>query len=117
MVIPVNAPVKLAAVSAENHLCKAVIAGEAAFLACRADMDYPATDKLRLHLHEEVFWNDRFVVAFNVVLRYGAVVLDALLRQEVCGVGLLKQRVTHILLVSENLVDGACAPFFFSCAG
>ena len=57
------------------------------------------------------------MVAFNVVLRYGAVVLDALLRQEVCGVGLLKQRVTHILLVSENLVDGACVPFFFSCAG
>lgn len=45
-------------------------------------------------------------------MRYGAVVLDALLRQEVCGVGLLKQRVTHILLVSENLVDGACVPFF-----
>ena len=52
-------------------------------------MDYPATDKLRLHLHEEVFWNDRFVVAFNVVLRDGAVVLDALLCQEVGGVGFL----------------------------
>ncbi len=44
VVVPVNAPVKLAAVSAENHLCKTVIAGEAAFLACRADVDYPATD-------------------------------------------------------------------------
>jgi len=62
----VNAPVKLAAVSAENHLCKAVIAGEAAFLACRADVDYPATDKLRLHLHEELLWNDCLVVALSL---------------------------------------------------
>ena len=69
VVVPVNAPVKLAAVSAENHLCKTVIAGEAAFLACRADMHHTPTDKLRLHLHEEVFWNDRFVIAFDVVLR------------------------------------------------
>jgi hypothetical protein len=79
VVVPVNAPVKLTAVTAENHLCKTVIAGEAAFLACRADVDYPATDKLRLHLHEELFRNDRFVVALHVVLRNGAVVLDPLL--------------------------------------
>lgn len=32
VVVPVDAPVKFAAVSAENHLCKTVIAGEAAFL-------------------------------------------------------------------------------------
>ena len=86
MVVPVNASVKLTAVSAEDHLCKTVIAGEAAFLACRADMDYPATDKLRLHLHEELLWNDCFVVAFDIVLRNGAVILDAFLCQEVCGV-------------------------------
>lgn len=56
-----------------------MIAGEAAFLAGRADVDYPATDKLRLHLHEELFRNDRFMVALDVVLRNGAVVLDPLL--------------------------------------
>ena len=72
VVVPVDTPVKLAAVSAENHQCKTVIAGEAAFLACRADMHHTPTDKLRLHLHEEVFWNDRFVIAFDVVLRYGS---------------------------------------------
>ena len=78
MVVPVNAPVKLTAVTAENHLCKTVIAGETALLACRADVDYPATDKLRLHLHEELFRNDCFMIALNVVLRDGAVVLDPL---------------------------------------
>ena len=70
-----------------------MIAGEAAFLACRADVDYPAADKLCLHLHEEFLWNDRFVVAFDVVLRDGAVVLDSLFRQEVCGIGLLEQSI------------------------
>lgn len=117
VIVPVNAPVKLTAVSAENHLCKTVIAGEAAFLACRADVDYSATDKLRLHLHEELFRNDRFMVALDVVLRDGTVVLDTLLCQEVCGVGLLKQRVTHVLLVAENLVDGAGVPFCLASAG
>lgn len=55
-----------------------MISGEAAFLACRADVNYPTADKLCLHLNEELFRNDRFVVAFNVVLRNGAVVLDPL---------------------------------------
>ena len=117
VIVPVNAPVKLTAVSAENHLCKTVIAGEAAFLACRADVDYSATDKLRLHLHEELFRNDRFMVALDVVLRDGTVVLDPLFRQEVCGIGLLKQGVSHVLFISENLVDGAGVPFCFASAG
>ena len=72
-VVPMDAPVKFAAVSAENHLCKTVIAGKTALLAWRADVDYPATDKLRLHLHKEFFRNDRFVVALDVVLRNAAI--------------------------------------------
>ena len=117
VVVPVDAPIKLTAVSAENHLCKTVIAGEAAFFACRADMDYPTADKLCLHLHEELLWNDCFVVALDVVLRNGAVVLDPLFRQEVCGIGLLKQGVSHVLFISENLIDGAGVPFSFASAG
>lgn len=111
-----NAPVKLVAVSAENHLCKAVIAGEAAFLAGRADMNYQTADKLCLHLHEELFRNDRLVIAHHIVLRDGAVVLDPLLCQEVCGIGFLKQGVAHVLLVAENLVDGAGVPFCLASA-
>ena len=112
-----NAPVKLVAVSAENHLCKAVIVGEAAFLAGRADMNYQTADKLCLHLHEELFRNDRLVIALHIVLRDGAVVLDPLLCQKVCGIGFLKQGVAHVLLVAENLVDGAGVPFCLASAG
>lgn len=102
VIVPVDAPVKLTAVSAVNHLRKAVIAGETALLACLADVDYPATDKLCLHLHEELLWNDRFVVALDVVLRNGAVVLDPLLCQKVRGIGLLKKGVTHVLSGGTN---------------
>ena len=117
MVVPVNTPVKLIAVSAENHLCKAVIAGEAAFLACRADMNYPAADNLCLHLHEELLWNNRFVVALDVVLRNGTVVLNPLFCQEVRGICFLKKGVTHVLLIAEDLVDGAGVPFCLASAG
>ena len=60
-------PVKPAAVSAESHLCKTVITGEAAFLARRADVDYPTAEGICLHLHEALLWIDCFVVAFNAV--------------------------------------------------
>lgn len=89
MVIPVDAPVELAAFSADDHLGEAVVTGVDALLAVRPSVNLPASNKLRLHLHEEVFWNDRFVIAFDVVLRDGAVVLDPFLCQKVGGVGLL----------------------------
>ena len=44
VVVPMNAPEEFSAVAAEDHLGKTMLAGEAAFLACRADVDDPATD-------------------------------------------------------------------------
>lgn len=80
-------------------------------------MDDSPADKLGLHLHEQLLRNDGFVVVLDVVLRNNAVVLDALLCQEVRGVGLLKQGIAHVLLVAENLVDGAGVPLFLARAG
>ena len=117
VVVPVNAPVKLTAVTAENHLCKTVIAGETALLACRADVDYPATDKLRLHLHEELFRYNGLMVILHIVLRHRAIVLDPFLGKEVGGIGLLQQGVSDVLFISKNLVDRARVPFFFPGTG
>lgn len=58
-------------------------------LAVVAGMDHAHSDQFLLHQQEDVFRNDRFVVALHVVLRDGAVVLDALLSQKVRGVGFL----------------------------
>lgn len=56
------------------------------------------------------------MVAFDVVLRDGAVTLDALFCQKVCGVGFLQEGIIHILFVPENLVDRAGVPLFLACA-
>ena len=117
VIVPVDSPVKLTAFAADNDLCEAVIAGVGTFPAGWAFMYYPAADKLFLYLHEQLFRNNCFVVILDIVLRNRAVVLDALLRQEVRGVALLQQCVAHVLLVSKNLVDGAGVPHHFACAG
>ena len=117
MVVPADTQVKLSALAAENHLREAVIAGEATFPSGRADMYCPTADKLSLHLHEELLRDDGFVVILDVVLRDGAVILDTLLCKEVRGVSLLKQGVAHILLVAEDLVDGAGVPLRVARAG
>ena len=82
-----------------------------------AGVDHASADQFLLHQQEDVLRNDRFVVAFHIVLRNGAVILDAFLRQKVRGVGLLQERVTDVLFVPENLVDGAGVPFCFARAG
>ena len=80
-------------------------------------MHQPSPRKFLLHQKEDVLRDDCLMVAFHVVLRDGAVVLDALLRQEVRGVGLLQERVTDVFLVAENLVDGTGMPFGFASTG
>jgi hypothetical protein len=113
----VDAAVKLSALTAENDLGKAVFAGVAVSFAVFAGMDHAPADQLLLNQKENILRDDGFVVALHVVLRDGAIVLDALLRQEVRGIGLLKERITDVFFVAENLVDGAGVPFGFACTG
>lgn len=82
-----------------------------------AGMDNAPADQFLLYQQEDVLRYDRFMVAFHVVLRNGAIVLDAFLRQEIRGVGLLQKCVTDVLLISENLVDGTGVPFGLASAG
>lgn len=57
------------------------------------------------------------MVAFHIVLRNDAVVLDSSLIQKVCSISFLKQGITDVFLVSENFVDGACVLRFPSGTG
>ena len=112
-----DAPVKLAALSAENHLRKAMIAGVGAFLACRTLVNDAPADKFLLYLHEDIFRNDGRMIVLNIVLRHDASVLDSFLCKEVGGIGFLQKGIAHVFFVPENLVDRARVPFFFSGTG
>lgn len=61
--------------------------------------------------------DNRFVVTLNIILRNDAGVLNSGLVKKIGGVSLLKKGITDVFLVAENLVDGACMPSWFSCAG
>lgn len=44
-------------------------------------------------------------------------ILHSRLIPEVGSVGLLQKGITDVFLIAENLVDGACMPSRFTCAG
>ena len=52
------------------------------------------------------------MIALHVVLWNSVIVLDPLLCQVVCGVGLLKQGIPDIFFISQDFADGAGVPFF-----
>lgn len=116
-VVPVDAPVELPAFTAFDHLGEVVAAGVGALDTVGAGVHHAPSGKLLLHQQEDVLRDDGLVVVFHVVLRHQPVVLHPRLRQEVRGVGLLEQGIAHVLLVGEDLLDGARVPAFLSSTG
>ena len=112
-----DTPEEFSAVAAEDHLGKTVLAGVSSALSVIAQVHRTSPGKLLLHQKEDVLRNDCFMVSFHIVLRDGAVVFYALLRQEVRSIGLLQECVADVFLISENLVDGACMPLRLACPG
>ena len=105
------------AIATNDNLRKAVIAAVASFLSVGTGLDYSPTYQFFLHAHVNFSWNNRFMVSFNIILRNNAGVLNSGLVKKVGGVCLLKKGITDVFLVAENLVDGACMPSWFTCAG
>ena len=70
-----------------------------------------------LHLHVDFPRDDGLVVVLHVVLRSDAVVDHPLFGQEVSGDRLLQERVTNVLLVHQDLLDGTAMPVFAACRG
>lgn len=102
-----DAPVILATLAAEYDLCKTMLAGVAAALAILGGVHSAPSGQLLLHQKEDVLWDDRLVVAFHIVLRHGAVILDPFFRQEVGGIGFLEQGITDVLFICQDLLYGA----------
>ena len=117
MIVPMNAPEHFSTVATDDDLGEAVVTAVGAFLPIGAGVDYPPADQLFLHSKENLSRNNRFVITFHIVLWDQTVVLDAGLIQKICGVGLLQQSISDVLLVPENFIDGAGVPFRFPGTG
>ena len=100
------------AFTADDDLGEAVVAAVVSFLTVGAGFTYSPADKFFLHLQVNIFRNNGFVVAFYIVLWNKTVIFNSGFVKEVSGVGLLKQGITNLFLVSENFIDGACVPLF-----
>ena len=117
MIVPVDATVEFATMAATDDLGETIVAGEAALFSGLAGPDVTAAGQFSLHLHENILWDDCLVVVLNIILRDNAGILNTLLGQEVCSIGLLQQGVAHVLLISKDLVDRAVVPFRISSSG
>ena len=94
-----------------------MVAAVVSFLTVGAGFTYSPADKFFLHLQVNIFRNNGFVVAFYIVLWNKTVIFNSSFVKKVGSVGLLKQGITDVFLVSENLVDGTCVPLFSSGTG
>lgn len=117
MNVPVDSSVKIAAFSADDDLGEAVVAGVGPLFTGRGAVDISPSDELFLDLHEQVFWNNRFMVVLDIVLRKNASVLDSLLGQEVRGYRLLEEGISHVFFVPKDLIDRGIVPFGIVCSG
>lgn len=99
-----------------------MVAAVVSFLTVGAGFTYSPADKFFLHLQVNIFRNNGFVVAFYIVLWNKTVIFNSSFVKKVGSVGLLKQGITDVFLVSENLVDGRSLPaggvhLFLDCIG
>ncbi len=94
-----------------------MVATVTSFLCIGTGLNHSPAYQLFLYSHVDFFWNNRLVVAFNIILRNDSGVLNSGLVKKVSSVSLLEKGITDVFLVAENLVDGACMPSWFTCAG
>ena len=116
-IVPVDSAEHFTTFATNDNLCKAVVAAVGVLFTIGTGFAHSSAYQFFLHSQEDILWNDCFVVALHIVLRNNAVVLDSGLVQKVCGISFLKQGITDVFLVAQDLVDGAGPPFCFASAG
>lgn len=94
-----------------------MIAAVASFLSISAGLNHSPAYQFFLHTHVNLSRDNRFVVAFNIILWNDSGVPNSGLVKKIGGVSLLKKGVADVFFITENLVDGACMPAWFTCAG
>lgn len=96
------------AVVTNDNLRETVVAAVASFLSVGTGLNHSSTYQFFLRSHVNLSWDNCFVVAFYIILRNDASILNSGLAKKVGGVSLLEEGITDVFLVAENLVDGAC---------
>ena len=89
VVVPVDSAEHFTTFPANDNLRKTVVAAVVALFAIGTGFDHSSAYQFFLHSEEDVLRNNRLVIAFYIVLRNNAIVLDSGLVQEVCSIGLL----------------------------
>ena len=116
-IVPVDSAEHFTTFATNDNLCKAVVVAVGALFTIGTGFAHSSACQFFLHPQEDILWNDCFVVALHIVLRNNTVVLDSGLVQKVCGISFLKQGITDVFLVAQDLVAGAGPPFCFASTG
>ena len=105
----------LSAASAEDYLRECVV-GAIALLSAERELDSRSSCHFFLHHKECLFRYNSFVVVLDIVLRHNAGILYPLFTEAVHGVGLLQERIAHVLLISQNQAYAVIMPFCASAS-
>ena len=77
-------------------------------------MDDPPSYQFLLDLHENFTRDNGFMAVFYIVLGDKTVVFNSLFCKEVHGVSFLKECISDVFFIPEDLIDVAGAPFVSS---
>ena len=80
-----------------------MIAVVASFLTIGARLNHSSTYQFFLHTHVNLSWNNRFVVAFNIILRNDSGVFDSGLVKKISGVKVLLSHCLPIATFIQNI--------------
>ena len=108
------ASVAVAAFSADEFSEQSLTGGKPGLLPVQAILLH--LHQLALDAHEHLFGHDGRMCIFDVVLGELAIVLPALLGQEVFDVGFLQKQITHEFFVQKHALDRGVLPLI-SAAG
>ena len=74
-VVPVDSSEQLSALAADDDLGETVVAAVAAPLAIGTGFNNASAHQFFLHSHIDFFWNNGFVVSFNIILGHKTIIL------------------------------------------
>ena len=101
-------------VATNNNLCKTVLAAVAVLFTVGTCLNNASAYQFFLNSHKDFFWNNGFVVAFNIILWNDTGVFNSGLVKKVSSISFLQKCIADVFFITKNFVYGACPPFCFA---